>query len=240
MPSTRSLLFLVCVFATPAPVFAAFGITSTTNATVIDAPASVAPGALKTSTPVVFQEVSNGVLSYDLATNHDGSSVVAAPTIINSGGSLIANPALVPSVIESGTAFNSYMVHFDPTCYPFYVCTIEFETDIIGVQLFSDGLGLASIDGTLEEGDAAVTELGSTTEYPTGVSERGVEADLFMIATEGNKLLLAGIGFDQIRVFTAGYDAVIGPQGVPELTTVVGWTILAGLGLVAYRRNANK
>ena len=92
-----------------------------------------------------------------LDVDHDGSNVVAAPTI--SGN--VVNPALVDTTLPVGTGFNSYLLHFDPVAAPFfafYVATINFDNPIIGVQLFSDGFALekpsgTAYIGTLEQGD---------------------------------------------------------------------------------------
>src|SRR5690606_11545406 len=117
------------------------------------------------------------------------------------------------------------------------VSIIEFEQDIIGVQLFGDGLRPTNVDSdhTLEAGECALKNLlPANTTYPTDVPGRGVEEDIFILAAQGKRLLLAGTGFDQIRVFTKG-TAVGIPTAVPELSTMLGWLGLSGIALVTYR-----
>src|SRR5690242_7733200 len=87
--------FLVALLATlqAQPAVAAFGITSASGVTVSPAPLpSVQPGVSEATLPVVFPEVLGGqvVSLAGLPVDHDGSTVVAAPTL--SGN--IVNPAL--------------------------------------------------------------------------------------------------------------------------------------------------
>ena len=74
------------------------------------------PAVTKWPLPLIFPEVISGrcvaTVAHPLGldVDHDGSNVVAAPTI--SGN--VVNPALVDTTIPTGTGFNSYLLHFDP------------------------------------------------------------------------------------------------------------------------------
>jgi hypothetical protein len=195
------------------------------------------PGSNEGPQPIVFPEVLNGtVVGLGVPVDHDGSNVVAAPTI--SGN--IVNPALVSAVIPGGTKFNSYMFHFDPVGAPFfsfYVTTINFDNPIVGVQLFSDGFVLQKpagnpYIGTLEAGDFQVAANGGPplAYYPGGLAFRGVEEDSFVLAIAGNTVMVAGSAngpeIDQIRIFTAPPNF----GGLPEPTTAVVWGVIGMIG----------
>jgi hypothetical protein len=231
-------------------VFAAFGITSVVGGIELPAPPppNVLPGSNEGAQPVVFPEALNGtVVGLGVPVDHDGSNVVAAPTI--SGN--VVNPALISAVIPGGTRFNSYMVHFDPVGSPFfafYVTTINFDNPILGVQLFSNGFPLDKPSGnpyigTLESGDFQVAANGGPAlpYYPGAVAFRGVEEDSFVLAIAGNTVMLAGSAngpeIDQIRIFTASPPF----GGLPEPTTAVVWGVIGmiGYGGVFARRRKN-
>lgn len=225
---------------------AAFGITSVTGAIELayppPPPPSVLPGAYEGSLPIVFPEVLGGVIfptalhPLGLDVDHDGSNVVAAPTI--SGN--VVNPALVDITIPRFTRFNSYMFHFDPVASPFfafYVTNIYFDNPIIGIQLFSDGFKLdkpsgSAYIGTLEQGDMQVflNSGPGAGFYPGGLDFRGVEEDAFVLAISGNHVMIAGSTnggeIDQIRILTAAPITT----GVPEPGTFAGWAIIATIG----------
>jgi len=235
------------------PVDAAFGITSATGVTVSPAPLpSLQPGVSEATLPVIFPEVLNGRVTSPagLPVDHDGSSVVASPTI--SGN--IVNPALISATLPYNKTFNSYLFHFDPVGTPFfafYVSTITFDNPIIGVQLFSSGfVGLQKpagnpYTGTLEAGDAEVLLNGGPagvppilkpTYYPGGVSFRGLEEDSFILAISGQTVMIAGSAngpeIDQVRILTA----------VPEPVTAITWAVIsiAGwCGAFVWRRQKN-
>lgn len=224
---------------------AAFGITSTAGA--IELPGPPPPsvvngnpiGAQEGGLPIIFPEVLNGTVvatgahPLGLDVDHDGSNVVAAPTI--SGN--VVNPLLVDTTIPVGAGFNSYLLHFDPVASPFfaiYVATINFDNPIIGVQLFSDGFDLdkpsgTSYTGTLEQGDVQVGINGGPplAYYPGGVDFRGVEEDAFILTISGNTLVLAGSTsgpeIDQIRILTA--PTITG--GLPEPAAATTWVLIA-------------
>ncbi len=217
-------------------VDAAFGITSVVGGIELAGPP--APNVLPTSNenalPIVFPEVINGVVrGLGVPVDHDGSNVVAAPTI--SGN--VVNPALVDTVIPGGTGFNSYLFHFDPIASPFfafYVTTINFDNPIIGVQLFSDGFLLnkpsgTGYVGTLESGDLQVAANGGppVVYYPGGVDYRGVEEDAFVLTIAGNTIMVAGSTsgseIDQIRILTA--PTITG--NVPEPAAATCWILIA-------------
>ncbi len=222
-------------------VHAAFGITSVSGAIELPGPPppNVLPGGNESPLALVFPEVLNGTVAatgshpLGLDVDHDGSNVVAAPTI--SGN--VVNPALVDTTIPVGAGFNSYLLSFDPIGAPFfafYVATINFDNPIIGVQLFSDGFVLQKPSGTgyigtLEQGDVQVGLNGGPPigYYPGGVDFRGVEEDAFVLAIAGNTVIVAGSTsgpeIDQIRILTA---TSLGPP-VPEPTTALTWVVIA-------------
>jgi hypothetical protein len=257
---TALTLSLVALFlATLATsAHAAFGVTSVAGGTLLPGPPppSVLPGINEAPSPIVFPEVLNGIIAptilnpLGLDVDHDGSNVVAAPTI--SGN--VVNPALVDTTIPVGTAFNSYLFHFDPVAAPFfsfYVTTIKFDNPILGVQLFSSGFTLqkpsgTGYTGTLEQGDTQIALNGGppliyypgvATFPPGGLGFRGVEEDAFVLAIAGNTVMIAGSvsgpEIDQIRILTAP------PIGaVPEPATAMTWaliTLCCG-GIFARRR----
>jgi len=219
---------------------AAIGITSATGVTVAPAPLpSVQPGISEASSPVIFPEMLSGrVISLaGLPVDHDGSSVVAAPTLSGS----IVNPALISATLPYASTFNSYLFHYDPIGSPFfafYVSTITFDQPIIGVQLFSNGFPLEKPSGnpyvgTLEAGDSEVILNGGPlgvppilrpTYYPSGVPFRGLEEDSFVLSISGKTMMIAGSAngpeIDQVRVLTA----------VPEPMTAVTWAIISMIG----------
>jgi len=230
---------------------AAFGITSASGAVELPGPPllNVLPGSNEAPLPIVFPEVINGVVAatqahpLGLDVDHDGSAVVAAPTI--SGN--VVNPALISTTIPVGSGFNSYLFHFDPVGSPFfsiYVATISFDNPIIGVQLFSDGFLLnkpsgTGYTGTLEQGDSQIIANGGPigvpavlkpTYYPAGVAFRGVEEDAFVLAIAGNTIQVGGSSsgpeIDQIRIITAPTIQT----GVPEPATATTWAIIALIG----------
>jgi hypothetical protein len=241
---TASLVALIAALQVQ-PADAAFGIASVAGA--IELPGPPPPsvlngdpnGAQEGGLPIIFPEVLNATVVATVAhplgldVDHDGSNVVAAPTI--SGN--VVNPLLVDTTIPVGAGFNSYLLHFDPVAKPFfafYVATINFDNPIIGVQLFSSAFDLnkpsgTPYKGTLEQGDVQVGINGGPplAYYPGGVDFRGVEEDAFILSIIGNTLILAGSTsgpeIDQIRILTA---PTLGPP-VPEPATALTWAIIA-------------
>lgn len=235
--------FLVALLAAlqAQPAHAAFGITSVAGAIELPGgpPPDVHPGGNEGGLPIIFPEVISGTVAatilhpLGLDVDHDGSNVVAAPTI--SGN--VVNPALVSATIPVGAGFNSYLLHFDPVGSPFfsfYVATINFDNPIIGVQLFSDGFALQKptlipYTGTLEQGDNQISLNGGPplAYYPGGVDFRGVEEDAFVLSISGNTVIVAGSTsgpeIDQIRILTAPTIR----EGLPEPAAAVTWTIIA-------------
>ncbi len=223
------------------PVHAAFGITSVAGAIELPAPPppNVLPGSNENAQPIVFPEVLNATVMSPsgLPVDHNGTAVVAAPTI--SGN--VVNPALISTTLPQGTTFSSYLFHFDPVgAIPFpaatYVATITFDNPIIGVQLFSDGFALekpsgTAYTGTLEQGDAEVAaNFGPPVGYyPGGLSYRGLEEDSFVLAISGTTVMLSGNVYgaeiDQIRIITAR-----GVGAVPEPTTIITWGTIVAIG----------
>jgi hypothetical protein len=233
------------------PVVAAFGITSAVGATELPAwpllgspTPNLLPSSYEGGTPIIFREVENATVLTPggLDVDHDGSNVVAQPTV--SGN--IVNPLLISSTLGVGTKFNSYMFHFDPVGSPFfafYISTIEFDNPILGVQLFSNGFLLekpagTAYTGTLEQGDLEVFLNGGppAAYYPGGVAYRGVEEDSFVLAISGNTVMIggsaSGVEIDQVRILTA--PPVFGE--VPEPTAAITWAIISMIALCGTAR----
>lgn len=227
---------------------AAFGITSVAGGIELLTPPlpSVNPGVTEGAVPIVFPEIINGaVLALGgLPVDHDGSSVVASPTI--SGN--VVNPLLISTTLPQGTQFNSYMFHFDPIGSPFfsfYVTTMNFDNPIIGVQIFSSSFDLEKPSGTayvgaLEAGDNEVLNNGGPvgvplvlrpTYYPGGVQFRGLEEDAFVLTISGNTVNVAGSAhgseIDQIRILTAPSIST----GIPEPATAASWALISVIGM---------
>ncbi len=247
-------------------VHADFGITDTYGS-AIELPGPPSPDVLEGSNEagtnpalaLIFPEVINGVVQatdahpLGLDVDHDGSPVVAVPTIHSEDISV--NENLKPTTLGVGTSFNSYLLHFDPADDPAlpvpagiptnsqYITTITFDNPIIGVQLFSEGFDtlkhyvdgmLTDYTGTLEQGDIQAG-LNATTGilfnnpnyYPSYAPYRGIEEDAFVLAISGNTLMVAlsvsSNEIDQIRVFTAPTITA----AVPEPTSVVTWVAIA-------------
>jgi hypothetical protein len=237
--------FIVALFAAlqVQPAVAAFGITSVTGAVELPGgpPPNVQPGGNEhpSGLPIIFPEVISGTVAatvlhpLGMDVDHDGSNVVAAPTI--SGN--VVNPALISSTIPVGAGFNSYLLHFDPVASPFfafYVATINFDNPIIGVQLFSDGFplnkpSLIPYIGTLEQGDRQVSINGGPplAYYPGSLNFRGVEEDAFVLSISGNTVILAGSTsgpeIDQVRILTAPTIR----EGLPEPAAAMTWALIA-------------
>lgn len=214
---------------------AGVGISSLMGATEATLPSSTLG---ESAAPLLFTETIGGVIgSGGLATDHDGSSVVAKPTVTNG----VVNAALSPSTISAGTKYNSYLFSFNPnsTADLTYITTIEFEQPIIGVQLFGSGSALERPEtyayvGTLEAGDAAAVANGAPASlYPTGLAGRGVEDDEFVLAISCNRVMLAGsvIGgdIDQVRFLTAAIST-------PEPASMAVWCLLASSVIMRRRR----
>lgn len=256
MLPARHLVFIAFLAALLAAfqartVDAAFGIASVSGAVELPGPPppNVLPGGNEGGLPIIFPEVISGTVAATLLhplgldVDHDGSDVVAAPTI--SGN--VVNPALDSTTIPVGAGFNSYLLHFDPVAAPFfafYVTTINFDNPIIGVQLFSDGFALQKptlipYTGTLEQGDIQIGLNGGPPPayYPGSVDFRGVEEDAFVLSIAGNTIIVAGSTsgpeIDQIRILTA---PTLGPP-VPEPAAAMVWAIIATCcGTIGLRR----
>lgn len=258
-----AILVAVCAAVHASSAYAAFGITSVSGAVQLPGPPppNVLPGSVEQpigspipiGDPIIFHEVLGGIIvptpptaQHPLAflgldIDHNGSPVSAVPVV--SGN--VVNPLLVPSLIPTGTRFNSYLFHFDPVGSPpaaTYSSTINFDNPIIGVQLFSNGFDLQKpagtpYQGTLEQGDTQVSlnsgppviyYPGSANYPPLGLSYRGIEEDAFQLSIAGNSVTLAGAVFngeiDQIRILTAPGTVV------PEPATGIAWAIVLSMG----------
>src|SRR5689334_10662013 len=103
-----STLLVVLLARLPAQlVVAAFRITRASCVTLSPAPPpSVQPVISEAGTPIIFPEVLGGkVISLArLPVDHNGSTVVAAPTILGN----TVNPALISTTLSKNTVFNSY------------------------------------------------------------------------------------------------------------------------------------
>jgi hypothetical protein len=231
----------LAVIALSEPTIAAFGISSISGATQTVAPPGVLPGPGPFSTesvlPIIFPEVLGGTLAAPLPVDHNGSNIVSPGAAVNANS--VVNSAFVSAVLPQGKKYNSYLFHFDPliNSVPFYISTITFTNQVIGVQLFSNGYTTLQKPlntpyvGTLEAGDAAV---GGPVVYPTGVSYRGLDEDEFALVISNNQVSLMGIALggqiDQVRILTA----------VPEPTTFAVWGLISlACGCVAFYRRSS-
>jgi hypothetical protein len=216
------------------------GIVSFSGVTPLGGPPApnVLPGSQPpVPTPIIFPEFTNGLVPIGgIAVDHDGSVVVASPTVTGN----VVNPLLVAAVIPAGTMVDSYLFHFDPfdtavpTAANFYpLSSVLFDRKIIGVQLFSSGAtalqkpALTPYVGKLEAGDAVPIFNGGPTPpyYPGGLASRGLEEDAMAIVSGGFGINLAGeadgVAIDQVRIYALA-DVV-----VPEPSTL----LLAAVGL---------
>jgi hypothetical protein len=213
-----SLVFAVaCLDAIPAQA----GIISSSGVTLLGGPPapSVAPGAQLTApNPIVFPEVLGGVAATGVPVDHLVTGDMPV-TPVTTGG--VVNPILVDGLIAPGTPFDSYLFHFDPadsgipSALNFYPSSnILFSTQILGLQLFSNGASLQKpaltpYIGKLEAGDAVVFANGGPplAYYPGGLSFRGLEEDAVGITSGGFGISLAGkalgVEIDQIRIFVS-------------------------------------
>ena len=212
------------------------GVESALGVETVLAPGDVRPGMVEGDNPILFAEVLGGTIGTPggVPVDHNGSQIIGSPVI---GGSL--NPALQPGNVSEGTFYSSYMFHFDPVGEPgsseHFVSVVSFSHEVVGVQLFSDGVALdnpVGFVGSLEGGDAAVGGISGIT-YPSSDPSRG--ADELILTIDGRDIMLAGTGsgadIDQIRIFTLA-------SGAPEPGAMVVWLAVMGCcGLVLNNRN---
>jgi hypothetical protein len=240
-----TFIVIVCVAnAFGAPSAACAGIVSFSGVTPLAGPPApnVLPGSQPpVPSPIIFPELpGSGIALLGIPVDHDGSVVTAAPVL--SGN--VVNPLLVSSVIPAGTAYESYLFHFDPidvaipTAANFYpLSSITFSNKIIGVQLFSSAAtalqkpAATPYVGKLESGDALPVFFGGPIPpyYPGGLSTRGLEEDAMAIVAGGFGINLAGeadgVQIDQVRIFT---------ESIPEPSTLA--LVLAALSACAPSR----
>ncbi|MEM6330567.1 MAG: sulfatase-like hydrolase/transferase [Planctomycetota bacterium] len=145
-------------------------------------PTSVAAGSMEESGVAVVLEERHDVLDADLLVD----------LLVGAGG---------PGVLEAGSGFASYLIHFDPVGDPSAPTTVAGSVTFAG-----EVLGLIFDAGTL---DATDTLLGTVGEHATGQRTGGVLAgDLLMLSGDGRtldfSLTATGAGVAQLRVITAG------------------------------------
>jgi hypothetical protein len=197
--------------------FASAGIVNSSGVILLGGPPApnVLPGSQLASPPIVFPEFLNGVIpAGGVDVDHNGNLFALAPVSTAS----VVNPLLVKSAIPAGTRVDSYFFHFDPADVPaipnFYGASVQFDTQIIGVQLFSssDALqkpALTPYTGTLETGDAVPVFNGGPAPpyYPGGLATRGLEDDAMAIILGSTQIDLSGAAFgteiDQVRIYVA-------------------------------------
>ncbi|QDU55067.1 hypothetical protein Pan181_12530 [Aeoliella mucimassa] len=135
------------------------------------------------------------------------------------------------------------MIHFDPNGQPSATAvtagsvTFDSYTKIVGVVV-QPGASSTSIE-TLDDTDDVFGN--PATDYYDESDWRGLElsgasnGDGFTISADGRTFSFDsgvdfnanGIGIDEVRLIL---------QAVPEATTILSWTALAGIGCVLYRR----
>ncbi|QDU55072.1 hypothetical protein [Aeoliella mucimassa] len=131
-----------------------------------------------------------------------------------------------PGSVAAGTEFNSYMFNLSQSgddAQLFYTLTITFDNPIIGIQTSS---------GFLSQGFTYLLDAGNT--YVTdgsfdAIAPEGNFNETESISIDGDTVTVTGrltYGSDPFRVLTA----------VPEMSTILSWAGLAGIGCVLYRR----
>ncbi|MCK6546409.1 hypothetical protein L6R52_11215 [Myxococcota bacterium] len=160
---------------------------ASTSVDVITPPASVAQGRLESSTLVrLFPERTVTLAS-------------AASVEITAVGEVTSDATLSPGTIAAGTTVQTYLIHMDPTGGTTTGRTITGSVTFVGTIL-----GIATADGTLAAGDAAVGAPGTT--Y-VAVFGRGLEwgNDRVRLADDRRSLRftlnVTNAFVDQLRVY---------------------------------------
>ncbi|QDU55074.1 hypothetical protein [Aeoliella mucimassa] len=125
------------------------------------------------------------------------------------------------ATVAAGTEFESYMFNLSKSPNNGtlnYELTLTFDQPILGIQF---------VNNTLADGYTLMNQAGSP--FTPIVANGSINPD-DSITISGNKITIAeGVlrgGFDPFRVLTA----------VPEMSTILSWSALAGVGCVLYRR----
>ncbi|WP_145245967.1 hypothetical protein [Aeoliella mucimassa] len=211
MRTYLSTLAVAAALLVPASAFGGFTLSGDIEA--IAQPTDATPGATYSTNDNILIW-SEGVIDITTAVtvNHDGSEATMQGIAPNGVGSSNNVPTSV-----SGE-YQSYMIHFDtPGSLTYKSATITFDTPILGIAFENPAL--------------LATDLSGTTYWNSG--DRGLEGGDFIQVTNGGYTLVLdvigvnGVAIDNIRVLTA----------VPEMTTILSWAGLAGIGCVLYRRS---
>ncbi|QDU55071.1 hypothetical protein [Aeoliella mucimassa] len=137
-------------------------------------------------------------------------------------------PALT-GVVDAGTPFSSYMFNVSQsgdTTQMSYTLTITFDNPIIGIQT-SSGFLSQGYTYLLDNSSTYVTAGSFDAIAPegnyNGDDSITIQGDTITVVAKGRLTN----GTDPFRVLTA----------VPEMTTILSWAGLAGIGCVLYRRS---
>jgi len=225
------------VASAPALASAEFNISSMTGVNYIDntdgAITDFDQGELESNSAYVIKE---GVGSHgSFYVDHDGTPGTY------SDFTELSSTTLGPGV------YGSYLVHFDPIGQPSTSVhaegsvTFDINTRIVGLAILPGAMsGVGSFPNTLKETDAI---FGPGYDYYDTNTWRGLELggvkipDGFSISADGRTfsfdsetlgLNAKGLGIDEVRLIL---------QAVPEVSSIVAWSMVAGLGLFAWRFN---
>ncbi|TWU11811.1 hypothetical protein CA54_06220 [Symmachiella macrocystis] len=234
----RKTCFLLALSLASFPVVAsaAFGLASSSGVAYVDntggAITDFDEGALEDTENVPFL-VFEGVEEASFDVDHDGTP-----------GTFSTFSQLAPATLELDN-YASYLLHFDPLGQPVDHVNatgfVEFndQTRIVGVVLLPGAdTGPESTTDSLGATDAIY---GPGYTYYDTYTYRGLELgnssspDGFSIASDGRTfsfdLNAMGAGIDEVRLIL---------QAVPEMSSIVTWSMIAGLGLVVTRARSKK
>lgn len=184
------LTTLVAALAVMSAATARAAITATfPSAVQIAPPASVIPGALQSNTTI-----------YTFDEQQSVPVPATIPVDITAAGFYNTAASLTPGAIVTGTVVDVHLIHFDQLGPGQTTLdgTIQFDGDIIGVQILSATLDTADV-------------LGTAGAYPTGDLLRGLELNgEFVSVLPGLRdirvHLITSNVIDQVRVFTQPVD----------------------------------
>jgi len=231
MNKTLSILCGVCCLATTGSGLASI-VSVTGGISLIEAPASVAPGELESSTNAwAFDERQSYELSSDLMVDRLSGTTSAG-------------------TINSGTVVNSYFIHADPLgsgTDPADVVnisgTVTFDTAILGLIWTGQACNNCPVSPKYLDASDYLGAVGTI--YPTGSLGRGYEVeDFYAINGTQDFVIISEDGFslttlssaaqplfsDQLRVITAASPV---PLPLPVMLFCSGFLALIGFA----RRN---
>jgi len=234
----RKTCFLLALSLASFPVVAsaAFGLASSSGVAYVDntggAITDFSEGALEDTDDIPFL-VFEGTETTSLDVDHNGTP-----------GTYSAFSQLTPATLDVDN-YASYLLHFDPLGQPVDHVNatgfVEFndQTRIVGVVLLpASDTGPESTTNSLGATDAI---FGPGFTYYDTYTYRGLELgnssspDAFSIASDGRTfsfdLNAMGSGIDEVRLIL---------QAVPEMSSIVTWSMIAGLGLVVTRVRSKK